>query len=127
MMLTLNRDFTLNSPFGHSIAFIKDKPTHVPALVYQAALAIGAVPSTGGPPEVHPETPAPEDSNDPDERAAAIMAAIHKLVARNGRDDFTAAGTPAVDAVHHIVKFRPVAKEIALVWAAYNEEKAGGK
>lgn len=127
MNLTLNRDFTLSTAFGHSIAFVKDVPTHVPAVVYQAALAIGAVPSTGGPPEVHPEAPKPVDSIDPDERAAAIMAAIHKLVARNGRDDFTAAGSPAVDAVHHIVEFRPTAKEIGVVWAAYNEEKAGGK
>jgi hypothetical protein len=61
---------------------------------------------------------------DGDDRAAHIMDAILKLVARNERGDFTAAGAPSVDAVFDITGFRAPAKEIAVVWQAYRDKKA---
>jgi hypothetical protein len=125
MNMTLNRDYVLATNKGHSIAFKKDVPTHVPGIVYQNAIAIGAVPSDGDAPNVLP----PEDDEAPpitdaDDRTKHIMGAIEKLVARNERGDFTAAGAPAVDAVFDLTGFRAQAKEIAVVWQAYRDAKA---
>ena len=124
MKLTLNRNFTLNTDKGHSIEFKAGVPTHVPGIVYQDALAIGAVPSEGGAPAVPVDPAKPEPVTDVDDRHSHIMEAIKLLVERNGRGDFTAAGAPAVDAVFDITGFRVQAKEIAVVWQAYRDAKA---
>lgn len=124
MLLILNRNFTLTTNKGHSIEFKEGVPTHVPGVVYQDALAIGAVPSEGGAPKLPKEPTVPEPITDVDDRASHIMAAIKLLVERNGRGDFTAAGAPAVDAVFDITGFRVQAKEIAVVWQAYRDTKA---
>jgi hypothetical protein len=106
-MLVTNRDITLNTTKGHSIEFKAGVPTHVPGIIYQDALAIGAVPAEGGAP-VMPKEP----------------ATLEPVVARNERGDFTAAGAPSVDAVFDITGFRAPAKEIAVVWQAYRDKKA---
>lgn len=124
MNLTLNRNFTLNTNKGHSIEFKAGVATHVPGIVYQDALAIGAVPSEGGDPAVPADPVAPPVVTDVDDRTPLIMAAILKLVARDERGDFTAAGAPAVDAVFDITGFRVSAKEIAVVWQAYRDAEA---
>lgn len=124
MKLTLNRNFTLTTNKGHSIEFKAGVPTHVPGIVYQDALAIGAVPSEGGAPVVPVDPATPEPITDVDDRALHIMTAIKLLVERNGRGDFTAAGAPAVDAVFDITGFRAQAKEIAIVWQDYRDKKA---
>ena len=46
-LLVLNRNYVLTTTKGHSVAFEKGKPTHVPPAIYQEALAIGAIPPDG--------------------------------------------------------------------------------
>lgn len=124
-LLVLHRNYTLATTKGHVIEFKKGVKTYVPPAVYAEAIAIGAAPADGSDPAVL-EDDRPKDSApaDPGERAPLILAAIKALVERNDREDFTAAGSPAVDAVTKAVGFKVQAKEIAVVWQAYHEEKA---
>ena len=125
-LLVLNRNYVLTSTKGHSVAFEKGKPTHVPPAIYQEALGIGAMPPDGEAPQVEDDGKKSAAPSDPAERGPLILAAIEKLVAANERDDFTAAGSPAVDAVTKLVGFKVQAKEVATVWQAYHEKVAKG-
>lgn len=122
--LTLNRDYVLTTTKGHSIAFKKGEPTHVPAAVYQDAIAIGAQPSDGSDPDVLKDEKVDKAPADPAERNPLILAAIEKIVAGNARKDFTAAGSPSVKAVERELGFDVDAREIAGVWRDYHEKKA---
>ena len=51
-LLVLNRNYVLTTTKGHSVAFEKGKPTHVPPAIYQEALAIGAIPPDGEEPQI---------------------------------------------------------------------------
>ena len=123
-MLVLNRNYTLNTMKGHSVHFEKNVPTHVPPAIYQDALGIGALPPDGAEPSIEEKTVLDKAPADPVDRAPLILAAIHKLVDANRREDFTAAGSPTVDAVSTVVGFKVQSKEIAPVWQAYHDEVA---
>lgn len=122
-LLVLNRNYTLSSTKGHSIAFVKDKPTLVPAALYQEALSIGALPEDGEI-DMLDDDKKEQAPMDPAERNPLILAAIEELVERNERGDFTAAGAPTVEAIVKIVGFKVQSKEIATVWQEYHEKKA---
>ena len=122
--MILNRDYTLSSLFGHSIAFKKDAVTSVPPAVYAEALAIGATLADGGPANILKDDPTDPVPADPAERAAQILAAITRLVVRNHRGDFAASGMPAVKAVSRETGFDVPAREVTAAWQAYNDAKA---
>lgn len=122
--LVLNRDHVLATTKGHMIAFKKGEPTHVPAAVYQDAIAIGAQPEDGSEPNVLKDEKTDKAPADPAERNPLILAAIEKIVAGNERKDFTAAGSPTVKAVERELGFDVDAREIATVWQEYHEKKA---
>lgn len=122
--LVLNRDHVLATTKGHMIAFKKGEPTHVPAAVYQDAIAIGAQPEDGSDPNVLEDKKDSKAPADPAERNPLILAAIEKIVAGNERKDFTAAGSPTVKAVEREVGFDVDAREVATVWQEYHEKKA---
>lgn len=122
--LVTNRDVVLTTVYGHSIGFKKGVPQHVPPLCFQAALAIGAIPEDGAPPTLTDENSQSLAPTDPAVRAEAILNAIITLVARNQREDFTAAGLPAVSAVTTEAGFKVTGKEIAAVWQKYHDDKA---
>ena len=124
LMLVLNRNFTLATIKGHVIAFEKGKPTAVPKAAYQDALAIGAQPPDGSAPAVDDDKKKDAAPQDPNERNPLILAAIEKLIDRNDREDFTAAGSPTVDAVSKEVGFKVASKEIAGQWQEYHDKKA---
>jgi hypothetical protein len=126
-LLVLNRNHVLTTTKGHSVSFKKGEPTHVPPAIYQEALAIGAIPPDGEEPQVEDVTTTDNAPADPAERAPLILAAIEKLVAENARDNFTAAGSPAVGAVSDVVGFKVQAKEIATVWQQYHDKMAAEK
>jgi hypothetical protein len=126
-LLVLNRNYVLTTTKGHSIAFEKGKPTHVPPAIYQEALAIGALPPDGEEPQIEDVVKLDNAPSDPAERAPLILAAIEKLVAENARENFTAAGSPAVGAVSEVVGFKVQAKEVATVWQQYHDKKAAEK
>jgi len=122
--LVLNRDYVLTTTKGHVIAFKKGEPTHVPDIVYQDAIAIGAQPADGSDPNVLEDEKVKKAPVDPAERNPLIFAAIERIVAANKRRDFTAAGSPTVDAVKREVGFDVDAREVAAMWQAYHEKKA---
>ena len=126
-LLVLNRNYVLTTTKGHSVAFEKGKPTHVPPTIYQEALAIGAIPPDGEEPQVEDVVKTDNAPGDPAERAPLILAAIEKLVAENARDNFTAAGSPTVDAVSKLVGFKVQSKEVASVWQAFHDKVAADK
>lgn len=123
--LVLNRNYVLTTNKGHSIEFVKGKPVHVPPAVYADAIAIGAVPEDGSDANLLEDAPRDNAPADPAERAPLILEAIKALVERNRREDFTAAGAPTAPAVTEQVGFKVQAKEVATVWQAYHEQKAG--
>ena len=123
-LLVLNRNYVLTTTKGHSVAFEKGVPTHVPPAIYQEALTIGAIPPDGEDPHVEDVVKTDNAPSDPAERAPLILDAIEKLVAENARENFTAAGSPTVDAVTKAVGFKEQSKEIATVWQQYHDKQA---
>ncbi len=124
VLLVLNRNFTLATTKGHVIQFVKGVPTAVPKSVYNDAIAIGAQPPDGTAPDIKDEEEKSDVPQDPAERNPLIYAAILKLVKRNERESFTAAGSPTVDAVSHELGFKVAAREIAGQWQAYHDAQA---
>lgn len=124
--LVLSRNYVLTTTKGHSIEFVKGVPVQVPPIVYADAIAIGAVPEDGSDPDILEEKARPTAPADPAERTPLIMKAIEALVERNEREDFTAAGSPTVDALSKQVGFKVQSKEIAAVWQAFHDKKAAG-
>lgn len=122
--LVLNRDFVLNTTKGHSVGFKKGIPTHVPPAVYADAIAIGAQPEDGSDPDVLKDESKPTHPTDPADRNPLILAVIEKLLEKNERKDFTAAGSPTVKAVERELGFDVDAREIAGMWQAYHDAKA---
>jgi len=122
--LVLNRDYVMSTNKGHVIEFKKGKAINVPAMVFKDAIAIGAQPADGSDPDVIDNDKKAAPPADPVERNPIIKKAILELVDANEREDFTAAGTPTVDAVSKAVGFKVSSKEIAGVWQEINDDKA---
>ena len=115
----LNRNFVLRSMTGHSVNFVKNVPTFVPALIEREARGIGAERVDGANPDMlDPETPeiAPLSH---DERAEQIRTAFALLTERNDSKDFTGAGVPSVKAVEKLVDFDVDRNEVVALWQAY--------
>jgi len=115
----LNRNFVLRSMTGHSVNFVKNVPTFVPALIEREARGIGAERVDGANPDMlDPETPeVPPLSHD--ERAEQIRTAFALLTERNDSKDFTGAGVPSVKAVEKLVDFDVDRNEVVALWQAY--------
>lgn len=118
----LNRNYTLRSLTGHSVAFVKGVPTFVPAMIEREARGLGAECVDGANPDMlDPETPVVAPLTH-DERADQIRAAFALLVERNDTKDFTGAGVPSVKAVEKMVDFDVDRNEVISLWQAF---KAG--
>lgn len=115
----LNRNFVLRSMTGHSVNFVKNVPTFVPALIEREARGIGAERIDGANPDMlDPETPEVAPLSH-DERAEQIRTAFALLTERNDSKDFTGAGVPSVKAVEKLVDFDVDRNEVAALWQAY--------
>lgn len=121
MKMILNRNYTLSTTLGHSVRFVRGEPTYVPPAVRHLAIGVGAVPADGSDPNVLPEEQTETVQLSPEERVGAIRAAIERIVARNERLDFTAAGIPTVAAVSDMLGWKVNAREIAQEWQARGE------
>ena len=119
--LVLNRDYVLITVFGRSIEFVKGVPTHVPPICWAAAIGIGAVPEDGSDPDTLPKDKKSDHLVGVD-RDKAIEKAILDIVDRNEREDFTAAGSPTVEAMSKALGFKVAGREIATAWNKRNEE-----
>jgi hypothetical protein len=122
--LVLNRSLVLRTTTGHAIQFIKGRPTYVPRAAYSDALAIGAAPVDGEEVDLSKPEAANAAPADAAERNKLIMDAIELLIARNEREDFTAAGVPNIRAVGKEVGFNVSAREIAAMMQEYHNKKA---
>ena len=115
----LNRNFVLRSMTGHSVNFVKNVPTFVPALIEREARGIGAERVDGANPDMlDPESPEVAPLSH-DERAEQIRAAFTLLTERNDSKDFTGAGVPSVKAVEKLVEFDVDRNEVVALWQAY--------
>ena len=115
----LNRNFVLRSMTGHSVNFVKNVPTFVPALIEREARGIGAERVDGANPDMlDPETPEVAPLSH-DERAEQIRTAFALLTERNDSKDFTGAGVPSVKAVEKLVDFDVDRNEVVTLWQAY--------
>lgn len=115
----LNRNFVLRSMTGHSVNFVKNVPTFVPALIEREARGIGAERVDGANPDMlDPESPEVAPLSH-DERAEQIRTAFALLAERNDSKDFTGAGVPSVKAVEKLVDFDVDRNEVVALWQAY--------
>ena len=115
----LNRNFVLRSMTGHSVNFVKNVPTFVPALIEREARGIGAERVDGANPDMlDPETTEVAPLSH-DERAEQIRTAFALLTERNDSKDFTGAGVPSVKAVEKLVDFDVDRNEVVALWQAY--------
>lgn len=115
----LNRNFVLRSMTGHSVNFVKNVPTFVPALIEREARGIGAERVDGNNPDMlDPESPEVAPLSH-DERAEQIRTAFALLTERNDSKDFTGAGVPSVKAVEKLVDFDVDRNEVVALWQAY--------
>ena len=115
----LNRNFVLRSMTGHSVNFVKNVPTFVPALIEREARGIGAERVDGANPDMlAPESPEVAPLSH-DERAEQIRTAFALLTERNDSKDFTGAGVPSVKAVEKLVDFDVDRNEVVALWQAY--------
>ena len=114
-----NRNFVLRSMTGHSVNFVKNVPTFVPALIEREARGIGAERVDGANPDMlDPESPEVAPLSH-DERAEQIRTAFALLTERNDSKDFTGAGVPSVKAVEKLVDFDVDRNEVVALWQAY--------
>ena len=115
----LNWNFVLHSMTGHSVNFVKNVPTFVPALIERAARGIGAERVDGANPDMlDPDSPEVAPLSH-DERAEQIRTAFALLTERNDSKDFTGAGVPSVKAVEKLVDFDVDRNEVVALWQAY--------
>ena len=115
----LNRNYVLRSMTGHSVNFVKNVPTFVPALIEREARGIGAERVDGANPDMlDPESPEVAPLSH-DERAEQIRTAFALLTERNDSKDFTGAGVPSVKAVEKLVDFDVDRNEVVALWQAY--------
>jgi hypothetical protein len=126
-MMTLNRKHNHMSLNGYSVCFVKNEPVFVPKALVQYAIGIGAqfVEDADKAAAVIPENTAPVAPPEGDERKTALFGAFAKLVARNGREDFTAAGLPNVKALETLLGFDIDSKERNALWGEYQAAQAG--
>ena len=119
----LNRNFVLRSMTGHSVNFVKNVPTFVPALIEREARGIGAERVDGANPDMlDPESPEVAPLSH-DERAEQIRTAFALLTERNDSKDFTGAGVPSVKAVEKLVDFDVDRNEVVALWQAYRADE----
>ncbi len=115
---TLHRSYTLRTTKGHSISFIKGEPTWVPPTCVPDAVAIGAVSDEHV--DVIEKDEKPAVYFDPMEREKKLLEAFDAMVARNDRDDYTAAGLPHCKRLERLVGFEVSITERDTAWQKYN-------
>lgn len=123
MNFIMNRNHVVTSVLGHSVSFVKGKPTHVPKEMHKEALAAGAFPEGDGEVDMGDKQPeAPEMSGE--ERIEMLKMILADMKSRNEREDFTATGTPKVKVVTALAGFEVTGAEIGELWTEMNQEAA---
>lgn len=121
MKFTMQVNKIIATTMGHTIEFKKGEPTHVPKECWAEVQAAGAVPADAE--ALEPKVKKNAAPNDPNDRKAAIFAAIDLIVEGNKREDFGADSTPNVKAIEKLTGFDTDGKEVKKLWAEYRQEK----
>lgn len=99
---------------GYTVELKAEEPTEVAFLAVDECLAAGCYPDKD-------EVVKPEEKEilvelQGPEREDAIIEAMKRLVARNGRDDFTGTGKPSIPKLTELLKFTMTAEERDRLW-----------
>lgn len=121
MKFLMNRNHTVTSTMGHSIAFKKGVATHVPREMEREVLAAGAYTAEGEGEVDMDDTKKGPVALEGDERIEMLKMILADMKVRNDREDFTATGTPKVKAVAEAAGFDVTAPEIGALWTEMNQ------
>lgn len=121
MNFVTNRDITIASTSGHTVEFIKNKPTHVPPGMYAEVQAIGAVPEDDIEEPANTKPVVPED---PIERKRVIFEAFTQLQKDNKRGNFSGTGFPHIKAIGAQSGIMLDEKERDALWTEFAQQKA---
>lgn len=89
--MVANRDVVVSSVRGHTIAFKKDVPQHVPKALHEQCLAVGILFEDGDDADAH--EPANEVTNQDEQIKEAMMS----ILLANDPDTYTASSMPKLD------------------------------
>ena len=119
VMMKLNRDFSVASTLGHIITFKKGVPMPVPGVMVRSCAQVGAE-RVDGKDALTPEvTETPTQPVDPGERLDDVGDAVKKLAEENDTSNFTASGSPKVQAVSDTVGYKVDRTEVQRAWKEY--------
>lgn len=121
--MVMQRKFILRTIRGHTIAFERGKPVFVPDSCVKDALSYGAELLDRPADETTDEEALPKAPADPRDRRDAIKAVIEKMLVRNERNDFTAAGLPNPSVLNSLLGYSVHPREIADAWNDLHQEK----
>lgn len=116
------RDITVASKSGRSVAFKKGVPTYAPDQMHAELVQNGILPVE--------EIPEPVSDGSPKEptvlaeREAAVYAAFEKLILRGKRGDFAGTGSPHVAVLSKELGWGIDGKERDVLWQKFQADRA---
>jgi hypothetical protein len=116
-LFTFHKNYILRTTKGHAISFKKDKPTNIPPVCVEDAVAIGARPVEGDADNIK-ETPEPIILSSA-ERKELVFKAFRIMKARNERLDFTGTGIPNAKRLPQLLGFDITSKERDVYWQEF--------
>lgn len=120
---TLHRNFILRTTKGHTIRFEQGKPTHVPPVCIEDAVAIGAVPVNAKDGDILGDEAKAQPSLSADERKAKVFEAFGVMKTRKERNDFTASGIPDARRLSPLLGFEITSRERDAYWAEFRTQE----
>jgi hypothetical protein len=120
---TLHRNYLLRTTKGHSVRFVKGKPSNVPPRCVEDALAIGAVPTDPKEGDILEDAPKAAPSMSADERRAKVFEAFGIMKMRGERQDFTASNAPNTKRLPALVGFEVTRKERDSYWRDFQAQE----
>lgn len=128
-IMTMPRDFVVSSTRGHTVAFKKDAPIHVPedAALIEQCCRYGAQYAAGAQPVVIPLKDGKKGPTLPatiEDRTRVIGELLAEMRdnAAEHRENFTASGRPNAKFVSRSVGFEVPADEVERVWFAVTKQ-----
>lgn len=112
----LNRNYTLRSKFGRSVAFKAGEPTYIPSFLEAECIAIGGENCDKTAPKA---TPKKDDTWTYEKRQEYLFKLFDELVKKNDAKDFTASGQPSLTVVKKHIEFDLERAELDDYWQAY--------
>lgn len=119
------RNYTLRTTLGHTIAFEAGKPTFVPPVCVDAALAVNIIPATG--PGFVDKTDEPVTGfartvqMSPELREAILLHSIHELVRDAETADFDGGGKPKIASIKDRSGLELNSNDRAVLWDKYRD------